>query len=176
MSLKDTIALLIKNEVDKEEIYLKVGTATNVNVANNTFTFTPNDESAPVEGARLKAVRTSSGGSFIIKPAEGSLVAVGFIDTTNAVCLFVEEAQKVEVNSDLTSFNGGSNFGLVNIDPLTAKLNELVTSVNDLVSTFNSHAHTGVSTGGGTSGPPTASANNANNFNKGDYEDASVVH
>ena len=49
------------------------------------------------------------------------------------------------ITQTLTQFNDGSFGGLV-------KVNELLTKINRLESNFNSHIHSGVTTGGGVSG------------------------
>lgn len=59
---------------------------------------------------------------------------------------------KVYVSKDLTQFNDGSLGGLVKVVELTQKLNNLESKVNSLITAFNSHVHTGVTTGAGASG------------------------
>jgi len=51
---------------------------------------------------------------------------------------------------------GGDLGGLVKVIELTEKLNNLEQLLNDLVTKYNSHTHSGVSTGGGMSGVTTA--------------------
>lgn len=59
---------------------------------------------------------------------------------------------KLEVTDGLFEFNGGNNFGMVLVADLVTKLNNLENKVNALVTFTGSHTHTGVQTGGGTSG------------------------
>lgn len=54
---------------------------------------------------------------------------------------------------DMIIFNGGENGGFVLTPNLITKLNNIENLLNDLISKFNSHTHTGVETGGGVSGP-----------------------
>jgi GpV Apex motif len=75
-------------------------------------------------------------------------------------------------------FNDGSNAGLVNIKPLVQKINNLENLLNDLITKYNSHTHTGVQTGGGTSGPTAAlETNNISPLTQqSDLEDTLVTH
>lgn len=54
------------------------------------------------------------------------------------------------LNTGVIEINGNTDFAV--------KYNELKTAFDQLVSDFDSHLHSGVTTGGGTSGPPTASS------------------
>ena len=71
------------------------------------------------------------------------------------------------------TFNGGGNKGLVKIEELTQKLNQLVQQ-------FNTHTH--AVTGATDSTPPiavsgtTAITTPAPSFNKSQYEDTKVKH
>jgi hypothetical protein len=80
------------------------------------------------------------------------------------------------INAAQTIFNDGNNFGLVKIVKLTTKLNNHISEFNDFVSKFNTHKHTGVSTGGAVSGNPNTTATDADTFNKSDYENTDVTH
>lgn len=84
---------------------------------------------------------------------------------------------KVYINSiDQVIVNQGK-YGVIDIVELTAKLNKLVQEVDTLRTLYNSHTHTGVSTGPGVSGT-TASLDNKpiTKFDKTDYEDTSFLH
>lgn len=97
--------------------------------------------------------------------------------TNDKVKLSVSD-NEVRLDADQITLNGGSLGGLVKIEELTAK-------VNELIDTFNSHTHPGVITavsGGsgapavGTPGSTQAPATTAARFNKGDYENTKVTH
>lgn len=85
---------------------------------------------------------------------------------------------EVRLDADRITLNGGSLGGLIKIEELTAKVNELIDA-------FNSHTHPGVITavsGGsgapavGTPGNTQAPATTAARFDKGDYENTKVTH
>ncbi|MFX1704602.1 hypothetical protein PV783_11645 [Chitinophaga sp. CC14] len=58
----------------------------------------------------------------------------------------------IDVEPDKITLNDGSFAGLVKVITLTQKLNALEEKVNTLINTFNSHVHTGVTTGSSSSG------------------------
>lgn len=83
------------------------------------------------------------------------------------------------INNDDIVFNGGNLNGLVIIQDLTDKLNNLVSEFNAFVKVFNSHIHTTTATIGpgtipGVLSAPTASASDASNFSKDDYENTKI--
>lgn len=90
------------------------------------------------------------------------------------------ENDKISFTADLVEINGGSNDGLVLINELTAKLNNLVTEVSAMASTFNSHTHlyTDVTPSGSTistTQAPASAMSNPSQFDKGDYENPIVT-
>lgn len=119
---------------------------------------------------QLKATINGNGG-MIIKPTVGSIVLVERIDNSNR--LFVTMFSEIEE----IVFNQGEN-GMVIIDKLTKKLNELVKA-------FNSHVHSGVITAvsGGSGAPAVGTPGNsakptteASEFKQADYEDTKIKH
>jgi len=119
---------------------------------------------------QLKATINGTGG-MIIKPTVNSMVLVERIDNSNR--LFVTMFSEIEE----IVFNQGEN-GMVIIDKLTKKLNELVKA-------FNSHVHSGVITAvsGGSGAPAIGTPGNsakptteASEFKQADYEDTKIKH
>lgn len=119
---------------------------------------------------QLKAAINDKGG-MIITPVIGSTVLVERIDGSNR--LFVAMFSEIEE----IVFNQGEN-GLVKIDMLTDKLNELVKA-------FNSHVHSGIITAvsGGSGAPAVGTPGNsgkptqeASEFKQEDYEDTKIKH
>lgn len=127
-----------------------------------------------LDEVRLNCHSTENEGVVIV-PETGSMVLITSIDGR---CWFVSQCSKVEkITIDATTspngivINGGNNHGLVNIDDLTQKLNELV-------NTFNSHTHNVETTGtaeaqSGTSAVPSTVASQ---FDKSFYEDTNITH
>ena len=96
-----------------------------------------------VPDVRLRASEASEAGQLLITPAVGSAVIVGSLsgDLTQLVVLAVDRAESITIN-------GGKLGGLINIEPLTQKINELI-------QVFNSHTHQGAH---GLTGTPLQSA------------------
>lgn len=124
-----------------------------------------------VAGVRLRASEAPDNAQMLIVPRKDSAVIVGSLsgDLSQLVVLSVDAIERIE-------FNGGKLGGLINIEPLTKKLNELVDA-------FNSHTHTvpaaTVYCGGKPNASPftvPATQKRAGRFNKSDYEDTTVNH
>ena len=198
MAIADIISGFIKNWSSKESLYLKIGTVSDINTGEQTFTFTPLDETSAVLNVRMKVIANSASESFVNVPKDASQVVVGFHSNTTAQCLVVQESSEILINTEnrtdeiseiyklicddvqVTSesfvFNGGSNDGMIKIIDLTNKLNKLVNQVNAFKDVFITHVHTGVTIGGGISGVTPSIVNNATDFNKSDYENPKIKH
>ena len=73
--------------------------------------------------------------------------------------------------------NKGENQGVVNIKELTEKLNNTIKELETLRALFNSHVHSGVTTGPGSSGPTINQASQPfSTFKQEDYEDTKCIH
>lgn len=111
-----------------------------------TVDCTPLDEGAPLLGVNLQANQESKFG-VVVYPRVGSYVVVGFVaDGSAGVVLLTDDIESIEVvvKDDNTSLkitedgivlNGGELGGLVKVEELTSKLNELIDA-------FNNHTHT----------------------------------
>lgn len=117
-----------------------------------------------IPGVRLKASELADDGLMLITPKVGSAVTIGSLsgDLTELVVLQVDHIETIVIN-------GGKLGGLINIEQLTDKINELVES-------FNSHTHqVTVSHPGGTF-TTVKPMESAKTFDKGDYEDVKIKH
>ena len=111
-----------------------------------------------VPDVRLRASEAADGGQMLVTPKAGSAVIVGSLsgDLTQLVVLAIDHAESITIN-------GGKLGGLINIEPLTQKINELVQA-------FNAHTHQGTH---GPTGPPLKTAQQ---LKRGDYEDTTITH
>ena len=111
-----------------------------------------------VPDVRLRASEAAESGQLLVTPAIGSAVIVGSLsgDLTQLVILAIDRAESIVIN-------GGKLGGLINIEPLTQK-------INDLIQAINSHTHQGTH---GPTGPPLQPAKQ---FNRNDYEDSNIKH
>lgn len=127
--------------------------------------------SMDVAGVRLRASEAPDDSQMLIVPRAGTAVIVGSLsgDLTQLAVLSVDAIERIEVN-------GGKLGGLVNIQALTDKINELVDA-------FNSHTHVipigGVTCGSYPSTMPTQVpkiSSPASKLSKADYEDETIKH
>ena len=111
-----------------------------------------------VPDVRLRASETDDNGEMLIVPKVGTAVIIGSLsgDYSSLVVLAVDHVESITIN-------GGKLGGLVNIEDLTKRLNELVKAVN-------SHTHQGTH---GPTGPPLTKVQE---FKKTDYEDVTIKH
>ena len=114
--------------------------------------------SLTVSDVRLRASEKQEETQILITPAIGSAVILASLsgDMTNLVVVAVDVAESITIN-------GGKLGGLINIEALTAKLNELV-------QVFNSHTHTA------PNGPTTPPTTTASKLQRKDYEDEKIKH
>lgn len=145
-----------------KEITIWQGIVKSVEGITCTVTFGTLD----VEGVRLRASLADNESHLLIVPKVGTAVVVGSLsnDLSLLVVLAVDEVESITIN-------GGKLGGLINIETLTQK-------INDLVRTFNNHTHQVSTTGSATAQTGTAAAvtSKASELNKSDYEDTKVTH
>ncbi len=198
--IKDIIRQLAKP--DGETVAL-VCTVDEVDKTARTIDCTPINEGAPLLGVNLQANQDADYGICVF-PEKGSFVVVGFVaDGAAGVVLLTEKIESAEIiigdtsavmdadgvridtakmsahiNKEDIIFNGGGLDGLIVIQKLTDKLNELTQTVNDLITKYNSHIHTTTATVAigpvGVISPTTSTATAAKQFNKSDYENTKI--
>lgn len=201
MTLKEAIRVLAMSGA---ELYCKICTVDAVDVEARTVDCTPIDESAPLVGVNLQASQDSSVG-VVLFPAVGSYVIVAFITPAVAAVVLCDKIDKAQlsigktqitvdaevvdtslgdtsfrITSEGVQFNGGKLGGLLKIEQLTEKFNELIRA-------FNTHTHTIPVGGVPVTGTAAAQSNPAPvevpavtqampEVKASDYEDAKVKH
>ena len=201
MTLKEAIRVLAMSGA---ELYCKICTVDSVDAEARTVDCTPIDESAPLVGVNLQASQDSSVG-VVLFPAVGSYVIVAFITPAVAAVVLCDKIDKAQlsigktqitvdaevvdtslgdtsfrITSEGVQFNGGKLGGLLKIEQLTEKFNELIRA-------FNTHTHTIPVGGVPVTGTAAAQSNPApvevpavtQTMPEGkasDYEDAKVKH
>ena len=127
-----------------------------------------------LKDVRLRAVVNDEKTGILITPTVGSHVLVADFSGGQLTDMAVLQYSQV----DKVTLNGGDLKGLVKIEELTKKL-------NNLVNWCKNHVHSGVITavsGGvtepavGTPGNSAAPTTSPADFNKDDYEDTAVTH
>ena len=99
------------------------------------------------KGAKMNNIRIvneETDYNFALIPKVGSVVSVGLLDDTNGILLLSAEVDEIYLR-------GIQHGGLVKVSELVDKLNNLENKVNSLISSYNTHVHTGVTTGPGSS-------------------------
>lgn len=163
-----------------------------------TIDCTPINEGAPLLGVNLQANQEADYGICVF-PEIGSYVIVGFVaDGAAGVVLTTEKIEAAEVvigdnsaiidadgirlktanmsadfNPDNIILNGGDLNGLVIIQNLTNKINELVNTVNALITKYNAHTHLCAAPNSPCK-PVEITADSAAEFNKADYENTKI--
>lgn len=91
--------------------------------------------------------------------------------------IFVNVQGNINIDSaKQVIFNQGQNFGMVKIQELTAKINNLVQELETLRNAFNAHTHPGVQSGPGTTSPTVNQVTQPfSQFNKDDYENTKIL-
>ncbi|MDE6346373.1 MAG: hypothetical protein K2L55_06880 [Muribaculaceae bacterium] len=190
---------------DGETVAL-VCTVDTVDKTARTIDCSPINEGAPLLGVNLQANQGADFGLCLF-PEVGSYVVVGFVaDGAAGAVLLTEKIESAEIvigdtsavmdadglrvdvgdisarlDKNAVTFNGGKLGGLVKIQDLTNKLNELAQTVNALVTSYNAHTHITTATVGagavpGVISPITEQAEPAALFNRADYENEKVKH
>lgn len=188
-SIRDTIRQLA--QPDGETVAL-VCVVDEIDKQARTVDCTPINEGAPLLGVNLQANQGSDFG-LVIYPEKGAYVVVGFVaDGAAGVVLATDKIESAEmvigetsavidadglridtakmsahINKEDIVFNGGNLDGLVIIQKLTDKLNELV-------NTFNSHTHNVTVAHPGGLFTTVTPGSTAATFNKSDYENTKI--
>lgn len=148
------LAQLVRNAAGKAQLTLMQGIVRKV----SGLTCEVEIGGIAVPDVRLRASEAATDAQLLITPKMGTAVIVGSLsgDLTQLVILAIDHAESITIN-------GGKLGGLINIEPLTQKINELVQA-------FNAHTHQGFH---GPTGPPLKPAQK---LNRNDYEDTKIKH
>lgn len=157
--------------VGGQKITIWQGIVKSVEGITCTVTFGKQD----VSGVRLRASEAENVDNILITPKAGTAVTVGSLtgDYSQLVVLQIDQIESIVIN-------GGKLGGLINIETLTEK-------INDLVDAFNNHTHMLATGAVAVTGSATNQANpapiqvpaiqqKADKLDKGDYEDEKIKH
>jgi len=135
---------------------------TAINEANRTCTVEPITTSLAT-GFNEVALTADPNDGFICYPEIDSTVRVAVTNKGDKYVLQFSDLSKVRItvgNSEIViqdtsiMFNDGTLGGLVKLNDLTTKLNNLENKVNAIITTFNAHTHVASSFGTPTTPPP----------------------
>jgi hypothetical protein len=139
--LRDSLRTLTK---PNGNAYSKVCTVDSVDLVNLTCYCIPINDDADITEVRLMA---NIDNGFLLVPEVDSIVVVSFLSDSSAYVSLVSKVSEIQLN--------GTNYdGLVKVQELTEKLNNLENLVNSLVVKYNAHTHIASSFGSPTTVPP----------------------
>jgi hypothetical protein len=159
----EAIRKIANNEFTPYSIVCEVES---VNLIDKTCYCIPVNGDADLQNVRLNADKKDG---FILIPKQNSLVVVSFINDSTAYISMVSEVDEINLNG--TSFDG-----IVKVNDLVTKLNNLENKVNTIISTFNSHTHVASSFGSPTTVPPVLVTGTLTPTVKTDLENEKIKH
>ena len=138
--LRDALRSLVKPNNDG---FAKVCTVDSIDLTTLTCYCVPLNDDADIINVRLMA---NIDNGFLLIPEVDSIVVVSFLSDSSAYVSLVSKVSEVHLN--------GKNFdGLVKVNDLVQKLNNLENKVNTIISTYNAHTHVASSFGTPTTTP-----------------------
>jgi hypothetical protein len=143
-----------------------VASVNSVDMGARTCEVTTIDD-AVIPDVRLVAANTTG---LVLKPTVGSFVIIQMISDNGWFVTMFSQVDEIDMLD-------ASNGGLIRVADMITKMNNLENKLNDVITAYNSHAHTGVTTGPGTSGPtPTTITGSLTPTVRGDIENVKVKH
>lgn len=137
MTIKEIIEKAAKGD---EELYSIIATVDEVDEDARTCSCTPIDGAAQLFDVNLQAGKEATTG-FVQIPTVESQVVVTFLSKDTAFISLCVEVDKVLLDCDEVTINGGDNGSLIIIQDLVDKINAIEDAHNGLVSDFNLHTH-----------------------------------
>ena len=130
------IAEIIKKIVnDNEEMYSLIATVTEVDENARTCDVEPINGDAAIFNVKLQAAESGATG-FVSIPVVGSQVVISFLSKDTAFVSLQTSVEKILIDTELITINGGENGGLINISDIVGKLNTLESEFNTLKGVF----------------------------------------
>lgn len=167
-SLRLALQRFISDTIDVNNMYARVGQVTSFDESTSSCSVKFPEDSTEITDVQLQRVPNASG--WLVRPSIDSFVLIDWINETSAYIALTSQIDDIV-------FQGGDNGGLIKIEDLTSKLNELVSSVNAMYGEFKAHTHN-VTAVGSPTGPviPVPAQPDASDFNKSDYENENFKH
>lgn len=166
--MKDQIRKSIREIAKVEgEMYSIVCTVESVDTSAKTCKCVPVDGKSDLLGVRLMAQNQTG---FYIIPKVDSVVVVTMTNGFTGYVAMFSEVQEIQLNGD--------NYdGLVQIQKVVQKLNNLENKVNTHITTYNAHTHAGVTSGVSSTAIPSAIvAGTLTPTTQADLENTTVKH
>lgn len=137
-----------------------------VDTSNMTCDVEPLDGSADLLDVRLNADYSKG---FTLVPKADSVVIVTQLSDATAYVSMVSDVDNIYLAGD-------ANGGLVKVQDLVTKLNNLENKVNTIITTFNAHTHVASSFGAPTTPPPSPVVGTLTPTTTNDLENKTIQH
>ena len=153
---------LLKDIVGKERSVM-LGSVVSTDENKGLCAVSPVGSEVTINDIRVRSLSDKGNGIYII-PKKDSKVLIENIDGADnyhvleygeiSKIIYKSSTNKLVIDSenDEILVNEGKNGGLIKIQDLVKKMNEVEKKLNTVISKFNSHTHSGVTTGGSVSG------------------------
>lgn len=147
-----------------DEVYSIVCNVISVDSTAKTCDCKPVNSTADILGVRLMA---QSSNGFLITPNTNSIVVVTMINKFTGYVAMFSEIREIQLN--------GKNYdGLVKINDVVTKLNNLENKVNAILTWSATHTHAGVTAGFGVTGVASTAGSPLTTTVKSDLENITV--
>jgi hypothetical protein len=176
-TIKETVQKLAGTHL-KDDVHFIVATVTDVNQAARTCDCTPISGKSPTPLTNVQLMPEVDDGWLKI-PVIGSSVIIMWSTKNVPYIAMTSALQKAYlVTLDGIQLQGGEYGGLIIIEQLIQKLNNLENAYNDLVTKFNTHTHIlTLSSGTGSAAPTTDSEGTVlTPTERKDIENNSITH
>ena len=173
--LRTEMKEFVKGVLQEEEIYSVVGTVEKVDESKRTCTVKPSDDSPDLFNVRLQSFESNDNGLVLI-PKKDSKVIVTFMNNSIGFVSMCSELEKVLLDCDEVTINGGDNDGLVIVGELTKKINALENKLNSLITNYKTHVHPVSGSTAGAITPPPPITNISPTTQQSDIENTKVKH
>lgn len=132
-SVRELIREIVKDP--NAEYYSIPVKITAVDETARTCDVEPLNGSAEIFDVRLQAQKDGATG-FVLIPKVGSIGVVTFINSATGFLAMTTDIDKILIDCDVITFNGGTNDGLIKINDLITKLNAVENDLNTLKNIF----------------------------------------
>lgn len=167
MSVNDDIKNSIKHLADRgDSIYSIPCTVKSVDLTNKTCDCEPINGDADLLDVRLITQSTTG---FLIIPSINSLVVVTMMNKYTGYVAMFSDIDEIQLNGD-------NEDGIVKVNDLVTKLNNLENAFNQHLLAYNLHTHAGVTVGAGVTGITTPDTQTLTPTQKIELENQKVKH
>lgn len=173
MTIRDIILNFVEQYLKKERLYSELCTVTSVDETKRTCEVKP-ISGATIYGVKIQSIESQTVG-IVPVPKVGSYVIVTFLDNRKGFISTYTECTKILIDTDSIIINGGTLDGMVKVNDLVTKLNNLENTLNTFMNTtFNTHTHISAAPGSPTAVPVPVNSGSLTLTVKADLENSKI--